>query len=202
MAADRGAPAPHVPTSAILARLVEQAPTGTITFGWLFEQLQPRSFGIILLLLGVMGMAPLVSPLAAALIAVPALQMIRAHAGPVFPRRLAARAIPVERLRAVLARVIPALGFLERFVRPRWPTPFQATKRIVGAIVLLLGLGLLAPIPLSNVLIGLVIVAIAFAYLEEDGLLLALSLAAALCLFAAVVAALWGSVDLAVGILG
>jgi hypothetical protein len=60
----------------------------------------------------------------------------------------------------------------ERFVRPRWTTPAEGTKRVVGGIVLLLSAGLLAPVPLSNVPPALAIMLIAFAYLEEDGLLL------------------------------
>ena len=60
--------------------------------------------------------------------------------------------------------------------------------------MLLLGSCPLTPIPLSNVPIGLTIVLMAFAYLEDDGLLLALSLALAFDLFAAGVSALWGIV--------
>ena len=70
----------------------------------------------------------------------------------------------------MLVRIIPALRYLERFIRPRWPTPFEITKRVVGVVVLLLGVCLLAPIPLSNLPVSLTIVLVAFAYLEEDGL--------------------------------
>ncbi len=94
----------------------------------------------------------------------------------------------------MLRRVIPTLRYLERFIRPRWPTPFEATKRVVGGVVLLLGALLLTPIPLSNIPIGLTIVLVAFAYLEEDGVLLALALATAVALLVAAAAVLWGVV--------
>ena len=68
------------------------------------------------------------------------------------------------------------LRYLERVIHPRWLTPFEATKRVVGGVVLLLGVSLLAPIPLSNVPPALLMVLIAFAYLEEDGLLLCAAL--------------------------
>ena len=84
----------------------------------------------------------------------------------------------------MLKRIIPALRYLERFIRPRWPTPFEITKRVIGGFVLLLGGCLLAPLPLSNVPVSLTIVLLAFAYLEEDGILLALALVIALGLFA------------------
>jgi hypothetical protein len=89
---------------------------------------------------------------------------------------------------------------MERFIRPRWPTPFQTTKRVVGVFVLLLGTGLLIPIPLSNIPSAIVIVLVAFAYLEEDGILLAVALMLALVLFAAGAAALWGTIAGVIGI--
>jgi hypothetical protein len=161
---------------------------------WLMDQLRARSFGIVLLLLGVCGLIPVVSPAAGLLLAIPAFQMVRAHPAPVFPHRLADRSIGTDRLAAMLVRIIPSLRFLERFVRPRWPTPFETTKRVIGGFVLLLGIGLLTPVPLSNIPIGLTIVLIAFAYLEEDGLLLVLALAVALGLFAAGAWAAFGTV--------
>ena len=91
----------------------------------------------------------------------------------------------------MLRRVIPTLRYLERFIRPRWPTPFEATKRVVGGVILLLGGLLLTPIPLSNIPISLTIVLVAFAYLEEDGVLLAFALAIALVVLTAAAAALW-----------
>lgn len=186
--------APHVPTSIVLGRLIRDAPAEQVTLAVLLGHLRARSFGIVLLLLGVLGLLPLVSPVAGLLLTVPAFQMIRAHPAPIFPRRIAERPVATAKLAAMLMRIIPALRFLERFVRPRWPTPFETTKRVVGGFVLLLGICLLAPLPLSNVPVSLTIVLIAFAYLEEDGVLLALALAAALGLFAAGVAALWGTI--------
>jgi hypothetical protein len=65
---------------------------------------------------------------------------------------------------------------------------------VVGGVVLLLGALLLTPIPLSNIPLGLTIVLVAFAYLEEDGVLLALALATAVALLVAAAAVLWGVV--------
>jgi hypothetical protein len=184
----------HVPTSVILERLVRDAPTDHVTLAWLMGQLRSRSFGIVLLLLGVCGLVPVISPAAGLLLAIPAFQMVRAHPIPIFPRRVAERPVGTDRLAAMLVRIIPSFRFLERFVRPRWSTPFETTKRVIGGFVLLLGIGLLTPVPLSNIPIGLTIVLIAFAYLEEDGLLLALALAIALILFTAAAVALFSTI--------
>jgi len=183
-----------VPTSVVLARLIHDAPAGRVTLAWLMDHLHTRSFGIILLLLGVCGLLPGVSPIAGLLLFIPALQMIRAHPAPIFPRWVAERPIATDKLADMLMRIIPALRYLERFIRPRWPTPFEATKRAIGGFVLLLAGCLLAPLPLSNIPISLTIVLLAFAYLEEDGILLAVALIITLGLLAGVATALWSAV--------
>lgn len=67
-------------------------------------------------------------------------------------------------------------------IHPRWPTPHEATKRVVDIAVLILSVAVVfTPIPLSNIPPALVIALISLAYLEDDGLLLATGL-----LFAAI----------------
>jgi hypothetical protein len=183
-----------IPTSVVLEGLVARAPHDQLTLAWLLDHLRSRSFGIVLLLLGIVALLPVVSPVAGILLSIPAYQMIRAHRAPVFPSALAQRPLPTDRFASMVKRVTPALRYLERFVRPRWPTPFELTKRVVGVVVLLLGLGLFAPFPLSNVPVGLTIVLVAFAYIEEDGILLAAALTIGLAMLALGAVALWSSV--------
>ncbi|MFY9641336.1 MAG: exopolysaccharide biosynthesis protein [Rhodomicrobium sp.] len=184
----------HVPTSVVLADLIHTAPAGHVTLTWLMGHLPTRSFGIILLLLGGFGLLPLLSPIAGLALFLCASQMIRGHQVPIFPRSVAERLIETDKLADILMRVIPALRYLERFIRPRWVTPFETTQRVIGGFVLLLGLCLLIPVPLSNIPISLTIVLVAFAYLEEDGLLLAVALSITLGVLAVVAAALWSTV--------
>ena len=99
---------------------------------------------------------------------------------PPFPRRIAARPFPTRHLAALVQRAVPVLRYLEKVIHPRWPTPLEATKRLVGAVVLTLNITVLfTPIPFSNVVPALVIALISLAYLEEDGLLLSIALLAA-----------------------
>jgi hypothetical protein len=182
------------PTSDVLEGLVKCAPAGEVTLGWLLDNLRTRSFGIVLLLLGIVGLLPVVSPAAGVLLVIPAFQMIRARSAPVFPRKVARRPLSTDSLTSMVKRVTPTLRYLERFVRPRWPTPFEVTKRVIGLVVLLLGLGFFAPIPLSNIPVGVAVILVAFAYLEEDGVLLAAALALSFMLLAIGAVALWGSI--------
>jgi len=142
-----------------------------------------------------LAMVPGISPFAGVLLAWPAIQMMLGHEGPVLPGVIARRRFSTPRLVGVLGRAAGLLRRMERVVRPRWSLPFEVTKRIVGFLVLLLGLTLLAPIPFSQVIPGGVIILLAFAWLEEDGLLLVLALAAALASIAVTAGAIWGTVE-------
>lgn len=185
----------RVPTSEILDDLMRQAPPGETTLVWIVAHLRDRSFGIVLLLIGILAMVPGISPLAGLLLAWPAIQMMLGHAGPVLPGPIARRRFSTQRLVRVLGRVIAPLRRLERLVRPRWSLPFETSKRIVGLLILLLGLSLLAPIPFSHVIPAGVVILTAFAWLEEDGLLLIVALGAALVSIAVTAAAVWGMVE-------
>jgi hypothetical protein len=181
----------RAPTSVVLDDLLGHDAPERVTLRWLMGRLGDRSFGIVLLLLALLGLLPGVSTLAGALLTVPAVQMILARPGPVFPHHIAVRPFETRRLAKVIYRIVPVLRFMERFIRPRWPTPFQTTKRVVGVVVLLLAASFLAPVPLSNVPPALVTGLIAFAYLEEDGVLLGIALLEALVMLAVGSVAAW-----------
>ena len=187
-------PVSRPPTSQVLAQLVAGAQDETVSLAWLIAHLRERSFGIVMLILGVVALIPGVSGFVGVLLAIPAFQMMMARRGPVFPRFLARRSIPTRRFARLVARIDPVLIRMERVIRPRWPTPFESTKRVVGFVLLLLGLALLAPIPFSQMIVALAIVLLSFAYLEEDGLALCIGLAAALATLAATAATVWAAV--------
>src|SRR6185437_1228314 len=85
-----------IPTSVVLQRLHDDAPTGHFTLSWLMGSLRKRSFGIIMLLLAVVAMAPGVCVVAGLLLMIPAFQMIAGHSVPVFPRRISIRPLPTR----------------------------------------------------------------------------------------------------------
>jgi len=184
-----------IPASVLLQRLHDEAPPDHFTLGWLMGRLHKRSFGLIMLLLAVVAIAPGVSIVAGLLLMIPAFQMIAGQHMPVFPRRIAVRPLPTRHLAALVQRAVPVLRYLEKLIRPRWPTPLEATKRLVGAVVVLLNITLLfTPLPLSNVVPALVIALISLAYLEEDGLLLSIALLASGIVLAVEFAAVWETI--------
>ena len=190
-----GAARAFIHTSVALQRLHDEAPKDHFTLGWLMTRLRNRSFGMIMLLLALAAITPGVSILAGLLLMVPAFQMIAGYSAPRFPRRIADRPLPTRHLAVVVQRAVPVLKYLETLIHPRWPIPLDATKRIVGTIVVILSATLVfSPIPLSNVVPALLIALISLAYLEEDGLLLSIALLAALIVLTIALAAVWETV--------
>lgn len=181
-----------IPATVVLQRLHDEVPADHFTLAWLTNSLHKRSFGIIMLLIALVAIAPGLSIIAGLLLMIPAVQMIAGKAAPVFPRRIATRSLPTSHLAAVVQRSIPVLRYLERVIHPRWHTPLESTKRLVGAVVLILSTTLvLVPIPLSNVVPASVIALISLAYLEEDGVLLSIALLAAMIVMAVATMGVW-----------
>jgi hypothetical protein len=181
----------------VLQRLHDEVPADHFTLGWLVHSLHKRSFGIIMLIIALVAIAPGLSIVAGLLLMIPAFQMIAGKPAPVFPRRIAARSLPTQRLAEAVQRSVPVLRFLEKVVHPRWHTPLEATKRMVGAAVIMLSATLVfIPIPLSNVVPALVIALISLAYIEEDGALLSIAALATTIVMTVAAAAVW---EMAIG---
>ena len=192
-------PSPEDPvlllTSEILQRLHDAAPKDKFTLNWLMSLLDKRSFGLIMLMCAVVAVLPGVSIVAGLLLIVIAVQMIQGRAAPAFPDGLADRPLPARHLASVIRRFLPALKYLEQLAHPRWPTPHEATKRVVGVAVLILSLAVtFTPLPLSNIPPALAIALISLAYLEEDGLLLAVGLVAGALVVTLQVYAAWETI--------
>jgi len=186
-----GAPA-FVPASVVLQGLHNAAPADQFTLGWLMDRLQKQSFGLIMLLLAIVAIAPGISIVGGLLLLIPAFQMIAGRSAPVFPRWVADRPLPTKHLGPVVQRAISVLKYFEKVVRPRCPTSPELTKRVVGIFVVLLTARLLLmPIPLSNILPAVLIALISLVYLEEDGVLLAICLLAAVVFLALDLGLIW-----------
>lgn len=185
----------RTPSSRVLGDVLDQAPAENFTLAWLMSTLHQRSFGIVMLVLGLFATAPIGSTLPGLVLAAMAVQMIAGRDGPVLPHFITARRLPTRYLFRLGARAIPVLQYLEKAVHPRWPTTFEVAKRFVGVVVLLLtAVLLLTPVPLSNIAPAIVIVLISLAYIEEDGLLLCFAFFTAVVLIGVASAAVWGTI--------
>jgi hypothetical protein len=193
----------RMPSSRVLEEVIHQAPAEYVTVAWLTSTLQQRSFGIVMLFLGLLATLPVGSTIPGLILAVMAVQLIVGRAEPIFPHFIMARRLPTNQLLRLGGRAIHVLKYLEKAVHPRWPITFEVAKRAVGVMVLLLTVVLLlTPVPLSNVAPAAVISLISLAYVEEDGLLLSVALLAAIVLVGIESAAVWGTIVGAVLISG
>ncbi|MGZ3397486.1 MAG: exopolysaccharide biosynthesis protein [Isosphaeraceae bacterium] len=183
-----------IPTSVVLQRLHDEVPADHFTLGWLMGSLRRRSFGIIMLLLALVAMAPGVSIVAGLLLMIPAFQMIAGQPAPVFPRRIAVRPLPTRHLAARAtsgaSAEISREGDPSALAHPDRgdQAPCRHRRRDTEH-----HLGVHSE-PLSNVVPALVIALISLAYLEEDGLLLSIALLAAIIVLGIELVAVWETV--------
>lgn len=195
--ADTPFPPAYVATSTHLERILDDADAERITVGWLVAQLGERSFGLALLVMALIALVPGASTVVGILIAWPAIQMMVGHDTPILPRFLSRREIATQKAARAIRAVVPRLRWVERLIRPRWYMVFQVTRRLTGLLMLLLGLTMVSPFPFSHVIPALVIMLLALAYLENDGIALFVASVAALTSMAITAAALWGAVEIA-----
>src|SRR3954451_3720977 len=66
----------RTPSSRVLSDLLRQAPPDQFTLGWLLSTLHQRSFGVVILFLGVLATAPIGSSVPGIMLAAVAVQMI------------------------------------------------------------------------------------------------------------------------------
>src|SRR6476620_5664783 len=152
-------------SSRVFEHLLRKAPKDHFTLGWVMSTLHQRSFGVVILFLGVLATAPIGSSVPGIMLAAVAVQMIAGVREPIFPRFITERMLPTQYLTRLGERAIPILRYLERVVHPRWPLAFDMARRFVGVVVLLLTATLLlTPVPLSNIPPAILVVVISLAY--------------------------------------
>jgi hypothetical protein len=183
-----------IPVTATLSDLVNNLPGEHFTIEWLLGRLDRRSFGIVLLVMSLVAMVPGISLLIGPLLAIPAFEMILGRSGPSFPRRIAVYPLRSSALTGIVRRALPLLAVLEKIVHPRWPISPGISRRAAGIAILALSGLFLAPLPLIQIVPALLVALIALAYLEEDGLLLCVSLLGSLILLLVTTAAIWGAI--------
>jgi hypothetical protein len=181
----------HISTSTVLQDLLDDAPADQFTLRWLLQKLDKRAFGIVIFLLALVGMVPGVCVPASVLLVISAMEMIVGRTGPTFPQRIADRPFPTRYLINAVRRAVPVLRHVERAIHPRWRIPLAVVKRAVGVVVLLMAVLLVTPLPMIQVVPASVIAVSALAYIEDDGVLLAIAFASAAAVLAAALVTIW-----------
>ena len=163
-------------TRAILDALLDGDHQQTLDFNALLSGLGRRAFGMLLFVAALPAFIPI--PVGGAvsgpLVVLIAAQLLVGLRKPWLPGFIAERA-PRRQALARFERIVdPWLQRLERLVRPRMPAVLdhRLGTSCTGLLLLLLGLLLALPIPLTNYVFGGIILLFALALLERDGALM------------------------------
>jgi hypothetical protein len=106
----------RTPSSRVLAQVIGQAPADYFTVGWLTSTLQRRrSFGFIMLFLGLLATIPVGSTLPGLMLAAMAVQLVGGRSEPVFPEFIRARRFRTSHLRRLGGRTVQLLTYFEMY---------------------------------------------------------------------------------------
>lgn len=194
---------PHHPkTSDLLQHLLDGLDGEKVSVGWVVERLGSRSFGAIILLMGLPNVIPQIpgmSTIFGLLIMLPAMQLVLGLRTMWLPSYLSRIMLPCDKVAAVVKLAIPWVKKFEKMIKPRLTVlTYPPMENIVGALVLLLGFILFLPIPGGNWLPAMSCCLFALGMLERDGFFTLLGLAAAvgsLIIVGAIFAGLWHVID-------
>jgi len=163
-------------TSQILLALASQ-PGERLTVRQIMAVLQDRAFALLIVLLGLPNCLPMPPPIplvCGLLLALVAIQIVFGREAPWLPRQLMNRSVARSDVERAVARAIPVFRRLERISRPRMTfldTPFS--MRLMGAVILVLALGLLfAPPFVGQIPLGLAVCLVGLGLVERDGLVI------------------------------
>ncbi|RYZ79198.1 MAG: exopolysaccharide biosynthesis protein [Proteobacteria bacterium] len=161
----------------------------------------PLSLGDLVLLLGELGHSILIlilclmflqpiplpgisTPIGAIVVILATLQFM--NKAPWIPKRFRGRAVPLKALFRIAELCRKIWSKLEKFLRPRlFVLNRSRAFRFVNLVIIIASACLLAlplPIPFTNTVPAFVIIALSFAHLEDDGLLVLVGYAASIAM--------------------
>ena len=166
-------------TGGLLAAIVENH-SGALPLGDLLDTFSERAFGMFLLLSILPAFLPLpagAGAISGPLVALAGLQLLAQAEHPWLPAWLRRRPVAIGSIDRMRRRLARPLSWLERASRPRWPAMIDnpAAKAFTGLLLMVLGVLLALPLPLTNYPFGLVLLVFAVALIERDGVGMALA---------------------------
>ncbi len=169
--------APEPRTSQILAELARSGEGDTVTIGAILSRFHTRAYGVLLMLVLLPAFIPLpvgAGAVSGPLVSLIGLQMLLTLRQPWLPRSAQRRDIRRTTLARFAQRMHRFLGGLERACKPRlaWLTQNTFAHMFTGVQLILLGILLSLPIPLTNYPFGLLLLFYAITIVERDGALL------------------------------
>lgn len=179
MAEHHGRP-PGASARAVLAALAAGPADDVVTLRSVMEGLGGSMFGMLLFIATLPAFLPIpgvAGALSGPLVSLIGLQLLAGLRRPWLPRMVGDRGPRRGTLAHFEHRVSPWLRRLERLVRPRLAglIDHPVATLVTGLLLVLLGVLLALPIPFTNYLFGLLLLAYALALVERDGVLMVIA---------------------------
>jgi len=170
-------PRPREPgTRALLDAFAAGDPDDILSLQELLAGLDRRAFGMLLFIATLPAFIPIPvgGAISGPLVILIGAQLLVGRHRPWLPGFIASRGPHRRALAAFERRFAPWLSRLEALIRPRLPglLASRAGAVLTGLVLMLLGLLLSLPIPLTNYLFGALLLLFALALLERDGALM------------------------------
>lgn len=161
-----------------LNQLAADAQESSVTLEWVLGQLHERAFGLFLLILALPCCIPFLYGIPQ-VVALPLMfvsaQILIGRRVPWLPSRLAQRSVASTELQSLAQRSGPWLRRIEAISRPRLGLLTRAPMdKLVGAALVLFSASILVPLPGTNTVPGIAVVAVAMGLLQRDGILVLL----------------------------
>ncbi|MBX2881223.1 MAG: exopolysaccharide biosynthesis protein [Granulosicoccus sp.] len=165
-------------TSLLVQRWLREQKSSSCSLDALFQLLEQRSYGGIIIVLALIGLLPGISVAAGIAIIVIAVQMLLEFHAPRLPNFVTRREINREKLMKTLTLPVRWLSYAEKFIKPRWPfMSNRLARKFCAVVMILLAIFMITPLPLSNMLPAIALLFIALGLLENDGAMLLIGFA-------------------------
>ena len=163
-------------TRALLDGFAEGDPDDLLTLRLLLTGLGRRAFGMLLFVsvLPAFIPVPVGGAISGPLVVLIGVQLLVMRRRPWLPRFIAERGFHRKALVRFDRMISPVLARLEHLIRPRLSSLLEqrGAAALTGLLLILLGVLLSLPIPLTNYLFGGLLLLFALALLERDGALM------------------------------
>ena len=168
---------PALRTSTLLIQLGDESAGATISFDELLDSFRQRAFGALLLFVLLPTFIPVpigIGAVTGPMIALLGFQMLLTFSHPWLPKWLGRRQMARATVARFGNRFRSLLSRLEKICKPRLARVIEhvAAHAFTGLQLVLLGLLLALPIPLTNYPFGIILLLYAVALIERDGVLL------------------------------
>lgn len=163
----------EAPLSAVLEAILDGTGTHPLRLGELVDRTAERGFGILLFVLGLPMLIPILPPGSSTIVgpiyAAFAVQMLSGSRHPWLPQRFRNWVLSRQGVSILRRRGIPMIRAAERLSRPRglWLRE-GVVLRLAGAMVFLMGLLLLSPLPFLNTAPAFSVMLIGMGLLNRD----------------------------------